>query len=277
MIKRLGKIFIYIILVVWTLLVFFPIIYMFFSSVKTERDIISNSPWSIPEEFRFENYIEAWGSGSANLGNYFLNSVIVTVVTIILVIVIATLAGYALSRYPFFGNKFLYGLMFVFIAVPLHALLVPIFVFMQDLGLTNSLMGIILVYTAFQLPFSIIIMRSYFESVPKAIEDSARIDGCNELQVFYLIAVPVAKGAIATIVIVNMVNIWSELLFSSVLLTNPESRTLPVGIMNLAGGMYSSSQGLLFASLCISTLPMLIIYFIFQKQIQKGMTVGAVK
>jgi len=276
MLKKLGQGFIYFILFGWLLAVIFPILYMFLSSFKSDQEIVNN-PWSFPETLKFENYIEAWGSGSANLGVFFTNSVIVTVCTLILVIILSTLAGYALARYPFYGNNAVFRSMFIFIAVPVHALLVPVFVMMEDINLVDNLWGLVLVYTTFQLPFSIIIMRSYFESVPRAIEESARMDGCSELRVFWLIAVPVAKSAIATLVIINMVNIWSELLFASVLLTSPETRTLPVGIMNLAGGMFGTSQSLLFASLAISTLPMLIIYFIFQNQIQKGMTVGAVK
>jgi raffinose/stachyose/melibiose transport system permease protein len=276
MAKKLGQGFIYFILFGWLLAVIFPIIYMFMSSFKSDEEIV-NDPWSFPDVLRFGNYIESLGSGSANLGIYFMNSVIVTAGTLILVIILSTLAGYALARYPFFGNNAIFKSMFILIAIPVHALLVPVFVMMENFDLVDSIWGLVLIYTTFQLPFSIIIMRSYFESVPKAIEESARMDGCNELRVFWLIAVPVAKGAIATLVIINMVTIWSELLFASVLLTSPDSRTLPVGIMNLAGGMYGTSQSLLFASLCIATLPMLVIYFIFQNQIQKGMTVGAVK
>jgi raffinose/stachyose/melibiose transport system permease protein len=278
MIDRIRLAPIYTFLWIWTILQLFPIIYMIITSFKSDQDIMVK-PWSIPTDWQFENYSGAWyGVGENNtLGDYFWNSIQVTAGSLILISLVAMLAGYALARFDFPGSKIIYALNLGMIAVPVHALLVPVYLYFTDLGLINTHIGLILVYTAFHISFSTIIMRSYFESIPTAIIEAARIDGCREWGVFWHVGVPVARGAIATLLIVNVVTIWSELMFASVLIPQPEMRTLPVGISLYNATMYGSTQGFQFASLTMTALPLLIIYFIFQRQIVKGVSLGAVK
>lgn len=276
---RIGKIIIQTLLWIWALLMITPLIYMIVTSFKSDQDIM-RSPWSLPKQWNFDNYKNAWfghETSSVTLGTNFSNSVFVTVASLLLLIIVSTLAGYALGRHRFPGGKWIYLLFIGFIAVPIHALIVPLWNFMDSFGLLNNLWGVVFVYAAVSLPFSIIIMRSYFESIPSAVEEAARMDGCREFGVFWYIGLPLSKGAIATVIIVNIVNIWSELLFATVLLTKPEMRTLPLAISLFSENMYSSSISMLFAGLTMATVPLLIMYIFFQKQIVKGMALGAVK
>jgi ABC-type glycerol-3-phosphate transport system permease component len=269
---------IYFFLIAWTILQVFPVIYMIISSFKSDQENIA-SPWSLPSVWQYKNYFGAWtGVGNdITLGNYFTNSIVVTAGSLALISIVSMLAGYALARYHFHGSKLIYALNLGMIAIPVHALMVPVYEYFTDLHLLNSHIGLILVYTAFNLSFSVIIMRSYFETIPSAIIEAARIDGCREWGVFWHIGIPVARGAIATLLIVNVVGIWSELMFASVLISQPEMRTLPVGVSLYAATMYGSTMGFQYAALTMTAVPLLLIYFIFQKQIVKGISLGAVK
>jgi len=277
--KKIGMVLIYAFLWVWVILMLAPLLYMLLTSFKSDQEIL-NSPWTLPHKPDFGNYIGAWfgkGLTDITLGTNFLNSIVITVSTLVFLTLLSTLAGYALGRHQFPGSKFLYIAIIGLIAVPVHGLLVPIWNFMDQMAMLNNRLAISLIYTAFSLPFSIVIMRSYFESIPTAMEEAARIDGCKEIGVFWHIGLPMAKGAVSTVIIINVVNIWSELLFATVLLTKPEVRTLPLAISLFSQNMYSTSFGMLFAGLTMATLPLLVMYFFFQKRIVKGMAMGALK
>jgi len=277
--KKIGMVLIYAFLWVWVILMLAPLLYMLLTSFKGDQEIL-NSPWTLPHKLDFGNYVGAWfgkGLTDITLGTNFLNSIVITVSTLVFLTLLSTLAGYALGRHQFPGSKFLYIAIIGLIAVPVHGLLVPIWNFMDQMAMLNNRLAISLIYTAFSLPFSIVIMRSYFESIPTAMEEAARIDGCKEIGVFWHIGLPMAKGAVSTVIIINVVNIWSELLFATVLLTKPEVRTLPLAISLFSQNMYSTSFGMLFAGLTMATLPLLVMYFFFQKRIVKGMAMGALK
>lgn len=273
---KISRSIIYLLLWAWIICQIFPLLYMINSSLKTDAEIMS-SPFSLPGGLFIQNYIDVWGSKSTSLGVYFMNSVIVTGGTLILLSSVALLCGYSLARYKFPGYKAVYALMVCFIAVPVHSLMVPVYTFMKEIGMTNNFFGIMLVYTSFNIPFSVVLMKSHFEVVPKEIEEAARIDGCNEFQVFQNVGLPIAKGAIATVTIINITSVWSELMFSSILLMDTKMRTLPIAISLFNTSVYNTSLGVLMAGLTISSIPLLILYFIFQKQIVKGMAAGAVK
>ena len=162
------------------------------------------------------------------------------------------------------------------LAIPIHATLIPVFHFLGSLGLRNNYFGLICVYTAFWLPFTITIMVAYFESFPRELEEAGRIDGCTDLGAFWHIVLPVSRGALASIAIINVVGIWSELLFAYVLMNKPEVRTLPVGIVSFRG-QYEVAWNMIFAGLSIATIPTLLFFLVFQRQITKGMTMGAIK
>ena len=275
--SRLGGILILVVLIVWAVIELFPILFLFFNSVKTSAEIMS-SPFRPPAMPRFMNYVEAWRGGNLGIpmGRYFLNSVFVTTGTLVMLMFTGSLAAYALARYKFPIASLAAASLIWALAIPVHATLIPVFHFLGSLGLRNNYFGLICVYTAFWLPFTITVMVAYFESFPKELEDAARIDGCTDFGAFWRIVLPVSRGALASIAIINVVGIWSELLFAYVLMNKPEVRTLPVGIVSFRG-QYEVAWNLIFAGLAIASIPTLLFFLIFQRQITKGMTMGAIK
>ncbi len=274
---KLAKWLIMALLIAWAVVELFPILFMFFNSVKTSAEIMG-SPFGLPKSPRFMNYVEAWAGGNLGvpIGRYFLNSVFVTSGTLVMLMFTGSLAAYALARYQFPGSGIAATSLILAIAIPVHATLIPVFHFMGSLGLRNNYFGLIAVYTAFWLPFTVTVMRAYFESFPRELEEAARIDGCTDFGAFWRIVLPVSRGALASISIINVVGIWSELLFAYVLMNKPEVRTLPVGIASFRG-QYEVAWNLIFAGLSIATIPTLLFFLIFQRQITKGMTMGAIK
>ncbi|WP_159618135.1 carbohydrate ABC transporter permease [Ruania rhizosphaerae] len=272
--RRLGLSAGYAALIGWTLFVAVPLLFMFISSFKTHGEFL-RAPLALPDGVQLENYRVALFESS--LGGSLINSVVVTVAALALICTLSMMAGYALSRHTFPGNKVVLIGLVAMLAMPVHALVVPVYYFMEELGMRNSLIGLTLLYTAFGLPISIIIMRAYFENLPRAVEEAAMVDGCGKFGVFGHVAVPLAKASLATIAIINVVGLWSEYLFSSVLMTAPGSRTLPVDIAMLGTGQGGADFGLRFAGLSLATIPLLILYLVFSERIMKGITAGAVK
>lgn len=273
---KISRVLVYTALWMWIVFQLFPMFYMVISSFKTDPEIMT-TPFSLPRSLYIKNYIDVWGSKETSLGVYFANSLFVTIGTLALLSCVSLLCGYAIARYQFPGHKIIFILMICFIAVPVHSLMVPVYTFMKDIKMTNNFYGVMLIYTAFNIPFSVIIMKSHFETIPSEIEEAARIDGCNEFRVFRHVGLPMAKGAIATITIINITSVWSELMFASVLLMDTKKRTLPIAISLFNTSVYNTSIGVLMAGLTIASLPLLIMYFLFQKQIVKGMAAGAIK
>jgi len=267
----------FVILVLWAVAELFPIYYLFLNSVKSNAEIM-NAPYALPEKILLSNYTEAWAGGELGIpiGRYFFNSLFVTIGTTIVLMFTGSLAGYSLARYNFPGADLARKSLVWALAIPVHAALVPVFLFLGDIGMRNNYFGLMGVYAAFWMPFTISVMKAYFESFPHELEDAARIDGCSEFSAFVRVVLPISKGAMASVTILNVVGIWSELLFAYVLLNKSEMRTLPVGILGFRG-QYQTNWSLIFAGLAIATIPTMVIYFLFQRQITKGMTMGAMK
>jgi ABC-type glycerol-3-phosphate transport system permease component len=275
--RPLWKAALYAFLIGWAVVQLFPILFMFLQSLKTNDEIVRDL-WGLPATPHLENYAVAWSGGKLGvpIGRYFFNSVVVTSGTLLLLMITGALAGYALARFRFPGEWLAHRSLIWALAVPVHALLIPVFQFMGTLNLRNSYVGLIGVYTAFWLPFTILVMRAYFVSFPHEIEEAARIDGCSDLGTFFRVVLPVSRGALASLSIVNIVGIWSELLFAFVLMNKENSKTLTVGMLAFKG-QYSVEWSTVFAGLSIASIPTLLFFLIFQRQITKGMTMGAVR
>ena len=267
-------------LIVWMVVQVYPIVYLFFTSFKSDAEIL-NAPFSIPLSPLLDNYWQVLDGGRTNQSFviFFINSVIVTAGSLVILVTASSLAGYALARGPFPGSGGARQVLLLALAVPVHVLLVPIYFFFGDLGLRNSLIGMMLLYATLGLPFTTILMRAYFLSFPRELEEAARIDGCSRLGAFWRIVVPVSRGAFASMAIVNVGWVWSELFFALVLLDRLGVRTLPLAIAAYKPTTMASETviGQLFAIMSLTIVPLLIFYFLFQKQIRKGMTAGALK
>lgn len=264
-------------MVVCTVAAALPLVLLLFNALKDNGQIVAH-PLALPTHPKFGNISDAWKGGDfgASLGGSFLNSVIVTSVTVVLVTALAALAGYALGSFRFRGEQYTTLAILILLAVPTQATLIPVFDMMGRWNLRNSFTGIILIYTAFWMPFSVLLMRAAFRTFPRELTEAARVDGAGELTIFFRVVAPVLKGPIVGVAVVNAIGVWSELLFSYVLLTEPDKRTLPAAIIAFTGN-YVTNYRLLYAGLLITVLPILITYFFLSRMIRKGMSAGALK
>lgn len=270
------KFILYVSLSLWTLLEIYPMFFMLFNGLKTKAQILT-SRWSVPWPPQFSNWLTVLVGDSTHsygLDRYFLNSSIVLIGTLILTVLISSMAGHALAYYKFTGIKFFQRIVVASVIIPVQVALIPIFVLMGNLHLRNNFLGVILLYTAFSLPFSILIMRSSFEGIPREIIEAAKLDGCSEFEIFWWITFPMVKPGISAVSAINSVGIWGELLFAFVLMNQPAMRLLNPGVMAFSGSANLNIQYLL-AALTIASLPLLILFIIFQRQIMKGMSMGS--
>ena len=271
---------IYGLLIVGALVQVYPIFFLLMNTFKTDTQIL-NTPFSFPTNFSLAAYIDVWTGDRTGMffGRYFYNSLIVVAATLVLMLAISSLCGYAMARGHFPGNATLHQALLLSLAVPAHALAIPLYFFIGSLGLRNSLLGLTLVYATIGAPFTIILMRAYFMHLPVELEEAARIDGCGRLAVFLRIVVPISRGPIAGMAIININWIWSELFFSLILMNKADVRTLPLAIALYKPAPMTAETvlGLQYAAMAIATIPVLIMFFLFQRQIASGMTMGAFK
>ncbi|MCX6089271.1 MAG: carbohydrate ABC transporter permease [Candidatus Atribacteria bacterium] len=255
----------------------YPVIWMYLSALKSPADYFSR-PFGLPGRWAFENFKLAWEgearSGSIILKNYMINSLIVCIPSLCILTLVSSIAAYSLAKFEFFGRDFLQSFFIALLAIPVHSVIISVYRLMMSLHLLNTYLALILVNVTFCIPFSVILLVSYFRSFPSEIIEAALIVGCTHLKVFSHIVVPISRGAISSVAIVNFIIIWNEFLFAFVL--NPRTKTLTVGVLGYKGA-YTTNWTLMLAGLSIATIPSILFYFIFQKNIIKGMTIGAIK
>ena len=263
------------VLLIGSLIILIPVLWVVLNSFKTSSAILTD-PYSLPIPPNLENYVNAWGE--AGLGRGFLNSIVITAISVISIVFFSSMPAYVLARKVFIGRKAVYyyfvsGLMF-----PTFVAMVPLFLLMSDLKLLDSHLGLILVYTAYSMPFTIFILFAFFKDLPKSLEEAALMDGAGPFKTFFLVMLPLAKPGLASAVIFNIVGIWNEYVMALILIQTPELKTLPVSIANLMMVMqYKTDWGALYAGLIMSILPVVIIYIFFQRKLGAETTQGAVK
>ena len=252
----------------------FPLYWLITFSLKSNTEIFGENVIGLPKIWRWDNYVTALSS--SNLIRYFLNSVLYTVVTVVVAGVIAAMAAYAVSRMIWKMRNIVYGLFMIGIMIPAQAALLPLFQILDKLGLKGGYLGLMIPYIAGALPMSIMILVGFYRGIPREMEEAAYIDGCGIFKCFVQIILPMVKPAIATASIFTFLGTWNELMLANTFVDSDMYRTLPVGIMSLAG-QYSTEWGLIGAGMVIATLPTIIIYFFLSKQVQESLVVGAVK
>ncbi len=269
----IWKIVTYTMLVSFTILTITPLVWLFYSSLKSNAEIVQNA-WALPQSFNFSNFTRAWKLG--NMGTLILNSIFYSLVSTIITVYLASSAGYAFATFSFKINKFLYSFFLMGLLITVHAVLVPLFLMENAVGLDNTRLGIILPYVAFGLPFLIYLATSYIKGIPLALVEAATIDGAGHIKIFHSIILPMSKPIVTTMAIFSFLGNWNEFVFVFVL-TNKESlRSLPVGVNAFAGGL-ARNFGLLFAALVIAIIPMLVFYAIFYRMIIESFASGALK
>jgi len=266
-------------LFLWALATAGPLIWVVLASFKTNTEIFLGEPFALPEHFSFTTYADAWNT--AHIGRYFLNSVFVVAISTAGTMLLGSMAAYVLARYRFIGNRVIYYLFVSGLAFPTFMALAPLFGIVQNLGLLNTFTGLILVYIAYSLSFTVFFLVAFFKTLPYEIEEAATVDGAGHLRRFFQIMMPMARSGLISITIFNIVGQWNQYLLPVVIMQGAGADSkwvLTQGIANISTQAgYHAEWSTLFAALTLSILPMIVVYAIFQRQIQAGLTAGAVK
>lgn len=265
----------YIAIGLWALLITGILGWVLMSSFKTNLEIYQD-PWGMPVKATLENYVSAWKT--MKMSTYFLNSVVIVFSSIIGCLLISTTAAFALTRYEFRGRRALLSLLVFSMSVPLQLLLIPLYEQLLQLNLINTRLGLIVVYSVMWFPFSLFVLTGFFKTIPRALEESAIIDGCGEFRVFFHIMLPMAQPGIICVSVFNFVAMWNEYMLALVFASKQSLRTISLGMYALKDSMmYTSNWGGLFAAIVIMMIPSIIIFLTLQKYVIQGLTLGAIK
>jgi raffinose/stachyose/melibiose transport system permease protein len=260
------------VLLIFAAIVVYPVIWMAMASVKSQSDLLDNI-WGVPTAFRWSNYREAWSA--ASLGRSLFNSIFVSLSTVVLVIAIAAPAGYALAKFKLrFGTLIL--LIFV-LTMQAPVPVIPLYVLLVKLHLTNSYIGYILPLTSGGMPLAIFVFRAFFTTIPRDLEDAAVVDGSTRLGAFLRIVMPISVPAVATVSILQFLSSWNEYFLALILIRSPELRTLPLSIQVFFYDWGKTDWGPIFAALSIGSVPMILLYIVMQRRFVQGLTAGAVR
>lgn len=229
----------------------------------------------VPRPAHPENYPRAWVA--SNIGRLYWNSIYVSTISMVLTVAISALAGYGLGRIRFAGRGLVYGIVLVGLTIPLQIALIPLFINLRTLGLINTPFALIGPYTAFGLAFGTYVMTGFFRGLPRELDEAARLDGAGDFQIFARVMLPLTRPALATVAIFVFLQNWNEFLFALTFVTEGRMRTLPTGIYALLSSEFYGNYPILAASLVLFSVPVLVLYFLFQQQFIEGLTAGAVK
>jgi raffinose/stachyose/melibiose transport system permease protein len=267
------KIFAMIFALIWLFVTLYPLVFMLMNSVKEPMEFFMGSPWKLPEKPNFDNYINVW---NMNFPHYLKNTVIVVIVSLTILVLAGSMAAYAISRLNFKFKNFFFLLFIAGITIPIHITLIPVYTLTRQMGLYDSIWGLIGPYVGFNLPITIFILKNFMDDIPISLEEAAKIDGATRWQMFWKIVFPLSAPAITAVTVYDMVILWNEFIFSLVLINSPENRTLTLGLWDFQG-QFTADIPAMLAALFLSTLPLLVFYAITGERLIKGMTAGAVK
>lgn len=253
---RICSVLLHVFLLLMVAIILLPVCWLVLNSLKTNQEMFLNS-LALPKKWMFVNYATAWGKG---LLFYFKNSIIVSAISILCILLLSSMLAYGLTRF----------------SLSEQVALVPLYKILQALKLYNTRAALILPYIAFRIPFTMFLMRAYFISIPKELEEAAIVDGCNSFQRFTQIILPISKPVMASCAIVNLNNVWNEFLFANVFLENKKLMTIPLGLMTFQGDL-KSDYVVMLAGILIASLPMVLLFLCMSKQFVRGLTSGAVK
>jgi raffinose/stachyose/melibiose transport system permease protein len=262
----------HIILIFFTIIIVYPVLWMVMTSFKTSDEIVSNV-WGLPSQLNITGYQEAWEQ--ADMGHAIANSVAVAVGTVLLVVAFSALSGYAFAKFKFRFSALILLIFILTMQAPTPV--IPSYVLFVRLKLTNSLFGLILGQSAGALPLAIFIFQAYFRTIPSELREAAKIDGCSEVQAFFRVMMPIAGPAVATVAILTFVGSWNDYFLPLLLIRSPEFRTIPLAIQVFFYAFGRTEWVDVFAALSIATVPICILYLALQRWFIQGLTAGAVK
>jgi raffinose/stachyose/melibiose transport system permease protein len=255
--------------------VLYPQVWMLLGSFKTQSEFLSDPALSLPKTWQFDNYISALTNG--DVARNYLNSLIVTIPSVLLIVFIGVAAGYALEVMIWKGRNAVLLYVLAGIMVPGQMILVPLFIVYFRLGLTNTMLPMIITYTVMGLPLTTFLMATYFRAVPREIFEAATVDGSGPLRSFFLIGMPMMRNAILTVGLVQFFSVWNDLLIALTFTTRPELATIQVGLLSLSDEYGSTQYGPLFAAVSLNIVVLMIVFLALNKKIMAGMAGGALK
>lgn len=268
-----GKAGLHALLLAYCVVVLYPFFLMIVTSFKSTREIFF-APFGLPAQLSFEPYVRVWKN--ANFNVYFANSVLITGVSVFLILAVGSLAAYGLARYQFRMSTAVYMFFLAGLMLPIRLGIVPLFLLMKSLNLVDTRLALVLTYVANGMPFAVFVLTGFLRTLPKELEEAARLDGCGEFRIFYLVMLPLVRPALATVTIFNFVPLWNDFFFPLIFIRSDALKTIPLG-MTLFFGQYETDWGLLFAGLVIATIPLATLYLFMSKQFINGLTAGAIK
>ena len=265
----------HVMLTIWAIVVILPLLWTILGSFKTTAEIFK-SPFGLPANWNFDNYVTAWVGNS--FGRMFLNTIIVVGVSLLLVMLLGAMCAYVLARFSVPGSRVIYYLMLAGLTFPVFLAIVPLFGILQNIGLLGTLPGLIVVYVAYALPFTVFFLYSFFKSLSYEIQEAAYLDGASEWRTFFQVMLPMAKPGLAAIAIMNFLGLWNQFLLPIALNTNRNNYVLSQGLAAFASSAgYDVNFGALFAAIVITVVPVLIVYVVFQRQLQGSVSQGTMK
>ncbi|MCG0046835.1 carbohydrate ABC transporter permease [Priestia megaterium] len=267
-----GVTIVYVGLIIYFIVIAYPLLWMIISSFKSTDEIFTHS-WSMPHTWLIENYVTAWKSG---ISSYFLNSVIVTGASCFLTVLVSALGAYGLSRFEFQGKAFVLIICLGGLMLSPQVSLIPLYSIIQKLGIYNTHLALILPYVAYRIPLTILLIRAYFLSIPKELEEAARLDGCTSFGILFRIFIPMSTPILLTTTILTAYYTWNEFMFAIIFIDNDSLRTIPAGLMQFRDAL-QTDWGVLLAGLTISAAPIVMLFLFMQKYFIRGIANGSVK
>ena len=271
--KSVAAILKYLFILLIILLSVGPFLWVFLSSFKMNTEVL-NAASFFPKEFRISNYVKVFTM--VPIGRLYLNSILVAVLATVLNLLILGMSGYVVARFNFKGRELIVMLISLAMLIPGAALLLPIYLTIKKMGLTDNILGLIIVYAGFGLPTSFYILSSYFMTIPKELEESSYLDGAGFVKTFSSIILPISKPGFATAAVIQFLGSWNEFQFAITLTTGIKSRTLPLTLYYFKT-QFSSNYGAMFAGTILIIVPSIIIYMLLQEQVISGLAAGAIK
>ena len=262
----------YVILLIWAAFTIFGMLWILVSSFKRTGEIFRNV-WSLPTELFFTNYIKAWSV--VKMGSYFFNSLIVVSISILLILIVSAPAAYVLTRIKFRGRNFLNVFFIAGMGIPFALLFIPLFGMLTAIKMIDSLQGLILIYVALSIPFTVFLLTGFFATLPGELEESAALDGAGPYRIFFSIMLPLASPGLLTAAIFNFIGLWNEYMLALIFLTTQKNNTVALGLYALQSSMqYTGDWGALYAGVMIVVLPTILLYIVLSERMIAGITLG---
>lgn len=263
----------YIVLILFFIACLYPLVWLVINSFKTNEDLFANT-WGLPIKWTLENYKHAIVDG--NIGRYFLNSIFVSVISVALTLILCIMAAYGVTRLKWKRSKLVMGIFLLGMMIPAYGSIIPMYNIFNKIGILNSYIAVIIPHVTFALPMGIFIMTGFFAGLPVELEEASIIDGCALMTSFRKVIIPVAIPGIVTVAVISFINIWNDLLFSQIFLTDQDKMPLTIGLTQFQG-IYSTDYVGMIAAIVVTVVPVIIVYIILHEKIIDGMISGAVK